>query len=129
MYELVLSDVRQASPSTRVLAREWIIRNLPTGSRIAQEWYTAPLVGTDFVVSEQWSLAAGHTVDDYRYDGYSYLVVSSAMYERFLAEPDRYVSEVAFYQTLFAEGCLLQRFEPSATRGGPVIRIYELQGE
>jgi hypothetical protein len=126
VYQLVLIDLRQASASTRILAREWILRNLPAGSRIAQDWYTAPLVGTDFVVSEQFSLAINRTLDDYYRHKYRYLVVSSARYGLYLAEPDRYPSEVAFYQTLFVEGQLLKQFEPSTTRGGPIIRIYEL---
>jgi hypothetical protein len=126
-YQLILFDVRQASRSTRILAREWVVQNLPAGSRIAQEWYTAPLGGTDFDVLERFSLAEDRTLGDYRRDGYRYLVASSAVYGRYLAEPERYPSEVAFYQALFGEGHLLQQFEPSATRGGTAIRIYELQ--
>ncbi len=127
VYQLILFDVRQASRSTRILAREWILQNLPAGSRIAQEWYAAPLVGAGFDVLERFSLAEDRTLDDYRQDGYRYLVTSSAIQGRYLAEPERCPSEVAFYQALFAEGHLLQQFEPSATRGGTAIRIYELQ--
>jgi len=126
VYQLVLMDLRQASPSTRILAREWILRNLPTGSRITQEEYAAALVGTDFVVSERFSLAVNRSVDDYYRDGYRYIVVSSAIYGRYLGLPNHYPSEDAFYQTLFAEGHLLQQFKPSTARGGPIIRIYEL---
>lgn len=126
VHQLVLLDIRQASPSTRILAREWILQNLPAGSRITQEHYAAPLVGTHFIVSERFSLAVNRTVDDYYRDAYRYLVVSSMIYGRYLYLPDRYPSEAAFYQTLFAEGHLLQQFEPSTTRGGPVIRVYEL---
>lgn len=125
-YQLALLDIRGANPNTRVLAREWLIQNLPPGSRIAQEWYTAPLAGTDFIVFEQNSVATNRTLEDYYRDGYRYIVVSNSMYGRYLAEPDRYPSEVAFYQELFAKGHLLQQFEPSNIRGGPIIRIYEL---
>ena len=125
-YKLVLQDIGLASPSTRVLAREWIMENLPTGSQIAEEWYTAPLAGTDFVVSLQFSLSK-RPLDDYRSDGFHYLVVSSAIYGRFYAEPDRYAAEIAFYETLFTEGHLAQEFEPSNTRNGPVIRVYSIE--
>lgn len=125
-YKLVLQDIRLASPSTRVLAREWIIDNLPTGSQIAEEWYTAPLAGTDFAVSSQFSLSK-RPLDDYHSDGFRYLVVSSSIYGRFYADPDRYAAEIAFYDTLFAEGRLAQEFEPSYTRGGPVIKIYSIE--
>jgi hypothetical protein len=125
-YNLVLQDVRQASPSTRILAREWIMENLPPDSRMAQEWYTAPLAGTRISLSEYVSLAT-LSLDDYRHDGFEYLMVSSAMYERYLDEPARYPDQVAFYETLFDEAHLLQQFEPSNTRGGPIVRIYELE--
>jgi len=124
-YQLVLMGIRQSNPSTRVLAREWILVNLPVGCSIAEEAYTAPLAGTGFVVLQKWSLAEW-TVEDYGREGYSYLILSSAMYDRYLAEPERYPSQVSFYTTLFDRGRLLQKFEPSTTRGGPVIRIYEL---
>ncbi len=145
-YQLVLSGIGLASPSTRVLAREWIVQNLPTGSHIAQEWYTAPLatadfygyashdrytgplLATSFVLFERFSLATDHTLEDYCRDGYQYLVTSSYVYQRFLREPNRHPSEAAFYRRLFSEGNLLQQFEPSTTREGPVIRIYELRG-
>jgi len=125
-YQLVLQDIRLASPSTRVLAREWIVENLPPGSQIAQEYYTAPLAGTDFAVSEQFSLSQ-RPLDHYYSDGFRYAVVSNAIYERFYAEPDRYSAQVDIYETLFAEGRLLRQFEPSDTRGGPVIRIYRIE--
>jgi hypothetical protein len=125
-FQLTVHDIRAASPSTRVLARDWVIRNLPSGSQIAQEWYTVPLAGTDFVILQLVSLTERPSLDAYRADGYPYLVASSSMYDRFLAEPDRYPSEIAFYQTLFAEGELLRQFEPSLVRGGPVILIYKI---
>ncbi len=127
VYQLVMLDVRHARPSTRLLAREWILQNLPPGSRIVQEAYSAPLNDTHFELQEYWSLAAsGYTLDDaYRY-GFRYIVASGDIYRRYMAEPDRYPTEIAFYQGLFAEGRLLQEFVPSSTTGGPVIRIYEL---
>ena len=32
-------SMRAIQPSTRIEAREWMIQNLPPGTRIAQEWY------------------------------------------------------------------------------------------
>ena len=37
------AKLSQSSPTTRVMARQWIIENIPAGSKIGQEWYTAPL--------------------------------------------------------------------------------------
>jgi hypothetical protein len=127
LYRTVIVGIQGFNPSTRVLAREWILANVPSGSRIAQEAYTAPLAGTDYILFERSSLAYDRTLDDYSREGYRYLVVSSAMYGRYLAEPERYVAETAFYQALFTRAKLLQEFRPSNTRGGPVVRVYELE--
>jgi hypothetical protein len=124
--QLLLFDIQQVNRSTRILAREWMLDHLPEGSRIAQEWYTAPLIGARFDVQERPSLAGDRVLDDYRCDDYRYLVTSSAIYGRYFAEPDRYTAQVSFYETLFHEGHLMQQFEPSVTRGGAVIRIYDL---
>jgi hypothetical protein len=127
-YQLGLHNLRQSNPSTRVLAREWILRNLPADSKIAQEWYSAALFRTGFDVLEQSSLAKkNRSPADLDGQGYNTLVVSSEMYNRYLAEAELYPAEVNFYQTLFREGCLLQQFEPTLTRGGPTVRIYRWQ--
>jgi len=86
LYRTVIVGIQGFNPSTRVLAREWILANVPSGSRIAQEWYTAPLAGTDYMLFEQFSLASGRTLEDYSRERYNYLVVSSAVYGRYLAE-------------------------------------------
>ncbi|MGB9590385.1 MAG: ArnT family glycosyltransferase [Candidatus Hydrothermia bacterium] len=126
LWRTIVVGIQGFNPTTRVLAREWILANIPHGSRIAQEAYTAPLGGTDYVVFEQFSLASGRTLEDYSREGYQYLIVSSSMYGRYLAEPERYVNEVGFYQALFSSARLLQEFRPSNFQGGPVVRIYEL---
>jgi 4-amino-4-deoxy-L-arabinose transferase-like glycosyltransferase len=128
LYDVILMDIRASHSSSRVLAREWMVQNLPAGSRIAQEWYTAPLAGTGFVVLEHFSLSEESKVESYLRAGYRYAVASSDIYDRFFAEPKRYSEQIAFYQDLFTRGRLLQQWEPSLTRGGPVIRIYELAG-
>jgi asparagine N-glycosylation enzyme membrane subunit Stt3 len=125
-YELVLQDIRQATPSTRILAREWIFANVPVGSRLAQEWYTAPSLGDAHLDVLAVHSLGGRGLGDYRRGGFEYLVVSSWMYDRYLAEPQRYGGQALFYRSLFEEGDLLQRFRPSNTRGGPEIRIYRL---
>ena len=126
-YRLILMNIRQSNPSTRLLARQWIIENIPQQSKIAFEWYTAPLSGTDFQSTEWPSLAYDRELGDYLNEGYEYLVVSSAMYARFFSEPERYEHEVSFYKALFEGGELLKRFKPTKTRGGPLIQIYRLQ--
>jgi hypothetical protein len=130
MQRLITYTLREANPSTRVVAREWVLQNLPAGSKIAQEEYTAALDGTDYIVFKIFSLAtSGHTLEEAYRDGFRYIMVSESIYGRYLAESERYPAEVKLYRNLFEQGKLLQQFEPSGTRPGPVIRIYELQAE
>lgn len=142
LYQLGRDTHLRSRYSTRVAAREWIMRNLPYGSHIALEWYTAPLTlanferygwerrtgpagANGFTLYEHRTLA-GRTLEDYRREGFDYLVVSDELYGRFFAEAERYPDEVAFYASLFERGRLVQQFEPSAERGGPVIRVYSI---
>lgn len=145
--QIVFANIRLTRPSTGAIARDWILHNIAPGSRIAQEWFAAPLNQADFVeyavertsapapgqpfeLYERFSLAAGRTLDDYRREGYRYLITSSRQYDGYLganqAQPGRYAREAGFYRQLFAEAHLLQEFLPSTTRGGPTIRVYEL---
>lgn len=127
-YHLRLLNIQLSRPSTRVLAGAWIQANLPAGSAIALEEYTAPgSLLSRFSTLRTFALGWNEmTLSDYVAEGYDYLVVSDEMYNRFLAQPDRFPDAAAFYEQLFAQGRLLQEFRPSLTRGGPLIRIYEV---
>jgi Dolichyl-phosphate-mannose-protein mannosyltransferase len=120
------ADRLRAAPSTRVLATEWIVANVPPSSRIAQEMYTAYLGGTGYDVLHPFSLG-NRSIDAYRADGYRYLVTSSAITERF-QDASHYPSEYAFYRSLEATGHLLASFQPGQDRSGPLISIYEIAG-
>jgi hypothetical protein len=122
-YRIIMQDIQQSNPSTRLMARHWILEHIPIQGKIAQEAYAAMLSGTDFQVNQKFSLATDEDLSDYYQEGYQYLVVSSNVYDRYFAEPERYTKEVNFYQTLFQQGELLQQFSPTKTRGGPVIRF------
>ncbi len=128
LHDLLLYEVSETATSTRILAREWIIKNLPPGTKVAYEPFSVPLSGTDLLVFGPRVLAARRSLLDYYRTGYRYLVVSSGVYDRFFAESKRYPREVAFYRTLFAEGHLVRELNPSLLRGGPTIRIYRLGG-
>lgn len=126
IYDTILHDVRQANPSTRVLAREWLIDNAQPGSKIGQEWYTAPLGGTSFEVVDTWALGQDRVLANYYDEGYDFLVASSGMYSRFYADPERSPNQVQFYESLGETAKLVQEITPSTTRGGPIIKIYQL---
>lgn len=113
------------SRSTRLLARDWITGNVPEGSRIAAEWYTAPLPAGRFDARFIYALGS-HRLAYYRAAGTEYAVVSSAQYDRFISEPERYPAAVRFYNQLFDSEEMVAEFVPSLTRAGPTIRVYRL---
>lgn len=117
-------DLRHANGSTRLIARAWMLENLPSGSRILQETYGAPLQGTPLAADEIRALVDGGDVALQRAAGYDYVVASSAIYNRFFAEPERYPGEIAFYTALFEGGNLVHEVQPGYFVDGPTIRIY-----
>ncbi len=122
----VRNDILAANPTTRLLSRDWVLANLPQGSSIAQEWYTAPIDGEGYVIEPTFTLTE-HTFEHYRSTGIRYLIAASWLWDRFYADPARYPAEVAFYNALLHEGRLLATFAPSQWTGGPEIKVFELQ--
>ena len=119
-------SIAQAQPSTRVAAREWMIANLPPGSRIAADFYTAPLHDSTLVADYHFALAADGTLEEYRRAGYDYVMVSDAIYGRYQREPRRYAKEVAFYETLLRTFKPVMRFTPREVGRGPLITVFAL---
>jgi hypothetical protein len=140
---LVQMDRLHASPSTSVLARQWMTENLPVGSRIAFEWETLPPPlqadptrpavwvtrdgGRNFTEHSMSVLAVKGTIGWYAQRMIRYLVTSSVYYANYSAAPDRYPKEAAFYRQLLTQGRLVYQVSPSAEHEGPEIRIYDIQ--
>lgn len=139
---LIQLDRLHASPSTRVLARQWITEHLPTGSGIAFEWETLPPpikadglglghwiardAGRDFKELSMSKLAVRGSIRWYAQQGFRYLVTSNLFYAYYPENAERYPKEAAFYRRLLAEGRLLYQVSPSADHEGPEIRVYEI---
>lgn len=133
LVTLIHRDIQDAWGDTRIAARVWMVENLPAGSRVLQESYGAVLGGTPLQADAVRALPdeipepfrATANLQPLRDRGYDYVVVSSALYDRFFAEPARYAGEVAFYERLFAEGNLVREEAPAWYESGPTLRIYE----
>jgi len=122
------ASLTQARPSTRVTAREWILANLPSTARLAAEIYTAPLDQTRVHVDYRFALGEGvSSPEAYRRAGYDHLMVSSAIYGRYLRAPKQFPAEVGFYRALFRDGELVKAFPPLVGGRGPLIRLYRLR--
>lgn len=119
-------SIQDANPNTRLAARLWLLAALPADARVIQEPYTSLLIGDPRVTTTGVSLGTDHTLATYRRDGYTHLIISSYMYDRFLADSTRHPAEVTFYRTLLEETTPLITFQPTWFRGGPTIQIYAL---
>lgn len=127
IYNSVLLDIRASKPGTRILATQWIEKNLPTDSYIIQESYGAILDGLPYKSETKGTLAEFATLEEYRTLGADYLIVSSTMYNRYYKEPLRYDSEVNFYEQLNHCDCMVFEILPGKTQGGPALKIYAIQ--
>ncbi len=127
-YNLIFTNIRHANPTTRVLAREWMIDNLAPESTIAQEGFTVPLNNTSFQVTERSQLARDFNLSDYS-ETFDYIIVKDWIYQVYFDEPERYPKEIEFYRALFSNFRLVKQFEPSLVRGGPRIEIYDLKNQ
>jgi hypothetical protein len=145
-----LAALRQALPTTRLLAREWVIAQLPDGSSLVAERGAMPLLAGQHLLEDRLRRRShgapqrvdlGHRTIDLllvrtlastdRPRGlglaeHTHAATSSDIYGRYLSDPQRFPAESAFYEALFARGRILARFDPTPTRAGPIIHVLAL---
>jgi 4-amino-4-deoxy-L-arabinose transferase-like glycosyltransferase len=98
-----ITDARRlGSADPRELARTWIERNVPPGSRVAIESY-APFVDGGRYQLQAVTRLIDHPPGWYREQGFDVVVAGKGMYGRFYADPARYPAEIAAYDRLFSE--------------------------
>jgi hypothetical protein len=120
-------------PDTRQICTQWILKHIPSG-KFAQDSYTfqpyprhAYFIGEfqfeNYSIYQNFSIAT-RTLEEYRASGFTHLIVSSWLYDRYLMEADRYPQEVHFYRSLLSMDPL-KIFEGVANEiAGPRIAIY-----
>ena len=102
----------------RAAACRWINASLPPGTHLAVESYSAFPDTTRFVV-QGFDRLLDHDPDWYVEHGYQYVVFGQWMYGRFYNEPERFKTEVAKYESLFARFPLVRSF----TGGNCEVRV------
>jgi hypothetical protein len=142
-YRVMQLDRLHTSPSTAVLAQQWIEEHLPADSHLAFEAGTLPLPlqserinlgvfrnttgGRNFIEMGMVKLATRGSLEYYARLGYRYLVTTNEYYEYYPANRHLYTAEAAFYEALLTRGRLLHEIRPSTMHQGATIRIYQIQ--
>jgi len=125
LYNIISHDYLISQKDTRTIGKEWIDANIPIGTEIAKDWYTPPISNNLYNVTVKYSIS-DKSLDYYKKKKFKYLIVSSYMYNRYLAEPEKYPNQVKFYKDLFEEE-LVQEFKPNPKNiPGPTIKIYKI---
>jgi len=128
-YHLVLDGTRLMGNNTRTLARHWVFENIPPDAHLATEAYTAFFRNQSrYQIKTSFSLAQLEgSLDQAYHQDIRYVLVSSEIYNRIYAEPERYGTQIERYETLFANEILVKEFVPGYLERGPTIRIYQLR--
>src|SRR5262249_34081808 len=136
-------------PTTRLLARDWLLANLPAGATVVVERGSAPLWLRQQMLDERLDaeplrlrhraeLARGEVdallvpslpssrerLDDYTRAGYRYAVTMNLVPGPGLGERGLSAAEMAFYEDLTARARPLARFDAEPTRAGPAIIVW-----
>lgn len=124
-YTSIQFDAQAARTWTSKQAYEWILANVPAGSRITIE--TRGLLLPDTYRTEHVKQLRDRTIDIYERDGVQYLIASSQSYGPYLERPEQYPGEYADYMRLFRAAPELARFTPSREHPGPELRILQVK--
>jgi 4-amino-4-deoxy-L-arabinose transferase-like glycosyltransferase len=125
-YSAIGYNANAAKTWTNELAYDWILRELPAGTSIRLEGSLAIKLPVSYKTSYAKELRFDR-VDFYTATGIQYLVASSQCYGPYLDAPDRFPSESADYQRIFAQTEEVARFWPAADHPGPELRILKVK--
>lgn len=126
---VIARDYRSLLIDTRTEATYWYPHGIPKGAKVAFEFYAGqPPPG---IRLHRRGLLGNKPLDEYRAEGYEYLVFSDWMYGRVYAEPKRFPREVAIYEDMWRRGELVREFDPRVLNGwlgrrGPTIRVLRI---
>jgi hypothetical protein len=130
VWRTTIETIGYARASTRDLAVEWMLANLPPGARIVKEQYTPNLPeGAYEIVPTRFT--ARLTLGEIRQEGNDYLLLASDAYKRFL-DPEllrkEHQHEIADrYRTILDTYPKIAEWIPNRIRLGPIVQLYRLE--
>lgn len=121
----VLTNRYFLQPDTRQLAAQWIIAQVPAGSKIRLEQGGPILPVERYKNANEQRPIGGRPPEWYRQQGFNYLVASSNQYDE-LSRNDP--AAAANYRLVAEQFTLLKEFKESSKEyPGPTIRIYQVK--
>ena len=111
--------------STTDLAYQWVLANVPDGSRILHEGNHLTFPAR--YESERVGRLRHRTYEEYAASGADYLIASSQCYGPYLESPQMFREEYTQYMTLFAHARELARFTADKDHPGPELRILKVR--
>lgn len=128
-YTSIAFDANAARVWTTAQAYEWILREIPRGTRVTME--SRQILLPDAYKATYLAQLRLHPLDRYVEDGVDYLVASSQCYGPYFdaanGGPQKYPQEYADYLEIFNRTEEVARFTPSAEHPGPEVRILKLR--
>jgi len=113
-----------SKPSTIAQAYEWILKNVPAGSKVAIEYGATRLPDRYPVVAAR--LFVARTIEDYRQQGVQYFLAAAPEYQGTLTNPGADPGLTERYRVFFAGTRLVASFDPTDRVGGPPVRIFQI---
>lgn len=127
-YTSIAFDASAAREWTTEQAYNWLITNVPKGSRVIME--SRQILLPDAYRTTYLGQLRQRPFDSFVADGVEYLVASSQSYGPYLdaasGGPRKYPQEYAEYMTIFSQTEELVRFTPSARHPGPELRVLKI---
>jgi hypothetical protein len=112
--------------STQALAYQWLEQHAPAGAKVVVERSELQLPTPRFQAVSVRSLTE-RSYDDYRASGVTYLVGTSQVFGRLVAQPAAHKAEYDAYMTLVTLGREVARFSPAPDRPGPELLVLEIR--
>jgi len=113
---------------TGLQAREWIMRNIPRGEKIAYETYSPPLPG--YVIRNMGKVGFS-SLEQYKEAEFDYIIINNFSADRYLnTRLERFENIKRNYEEIEAKCELVKQFNPppfSPANPNPVIKIYRIK--
>jgi hypothetical protein len=120
----VRGDRDMARVGTVDIAYAWIVQNIPADSHVLLE-QRAILLPAQYQ-SRNVSLLRLKSYEQWRGEGFEYLIASSGAYGPVFDSPERFPDEYAQYMRIFTQSREIARFTPSKDVPGPELRIFKV---